>query len=201
MAALSLGAFGVGGYLAAQVGFLAGPAVSGPQEFAAEAGVPEQADNVASLSAILDALHARIGAEYVYEVTGPSTGITKLLTALESEANRVTQEQARAQVSLESANESAETARSEAITRKRWKVTALRALMSLACFVVLALLACAAAWWAAIRITILPVMLGALFLLIAFMVADIATWVAGVIFVILAVVLLLRDRTARSQGA
>jgi hypothetical protein len=45
------------------------------------------------------------------------------------------------------------------------------------------------------------VMLGALILLIAFMVADIATWVAGVVFVILIVVLLLRDRTARSQGA
>jgi hypothetical protein len=201
VAALSLGAFGIGGYVAAQVGFLAGPAVGEPQAFAVAAGVPNQANNVASLSAILGALHARIGTEYASGVTGQGTGTTKLLATLESDANRVALQQARAQVSLASANDRAQTARSEALTHRRWKVTALRALMSLACFAVLALFACAAAWWAAIRITFLPVMLGALILLIAFMVADIATWVAGVVFVILIVVLLLRDRTARSQGA
>jgi hypothetical protein len=191
---LSLGAFGIGAYVAAQVSFLAGPEVSQPSIFQVAAGVPAATNNVASLAAISDALHARIGTEYVSAVAAGSVERDKLLTKLESAADALAREQGQAQVSLASANDRANAARSQELTDRHWKETALRSVTSLACYAGLAAIACTAAWWAAIRITLLPVLGGSLLLLIAFLIADVATWAAGLVFIILTVILLIRER-------
>jgi len=201
VASLSLGAFGIGAYVAAQVSFLAGPAVSQPSIFQAAAGVPAATNNVASLAAISEALHARIGTEYVSAIEAGSVERDKLLTKLESAADALAREQGQARVSLTSANDRANAARSQELTRRHWKETALRAATSLACYAVLAAIACTAAWWAAIRITLLPVLSGGLLLLIAFLIADVATWAAGLVFIILAITLLIRERRGETGRA
>lgn len=194
VASLSLGAFGIGAYIAAQVSFLAGPAVSQPPIFQVAAGVPAATNDAASLAAISDALHARIGTEYVSAIAAGSIERDKLLTKLESAADALAREQGQAQVSLASANDRANAARSQELTHRHWMETALRVVTSLACYAVLAAIACTAAWWAAIRITLLPVLSGSLLLLIAFLIADVATWVAGLFFTLLAVIILIRER-------
>ena len=110
-------------------------------------------------------------------------------------------EQAQAQVSLASANDRANAARSRELTRRRWKETALRAVTSLACYAMLAAIACTVAWWAAIRVTLIPVLGCSLLLLIAFLIADVATWVAGLVFIVLAVTLLIRERGGETGRA
>lgn len=201
VATLSLGAFGIGAYAATQASFLVGPAVSQPPIFQAAAGVPAAANSVASLAAISEALHARIGSEYASAVASGRVGQDKLLKKLESAASMLASQQARAQISLASANDRANASRSRELTRRRWKETALRAVTSLACYALLVAIAGLIAWWAAVRINLLPVLSGGLFLLIAFLIADVATWVAGLVFVILTVTLLIKDRGGKTRRA
>jgi uncharacterized membrane protein YgdD (TMEM256/DUF423 family) len=83
----------------------------------------------------------------------------------------------------------------------RWKDIALRVIASLACFVLLAVVALAIAWWAAIPIALGPVLLSGGLLLIAFLLADLSTWVTGLVFLLLMVTFIVRDRAAGARHA
>jgi hypothetical protein len=65
MAVLSLGAFGIGGFVSRLAGSLAGPPVSAPSLFQADTGVPVAANGLETVNVILGALRHRIAAEYV----------------------------------------------------------------------------------------------------------------------------------------
>jgi hypothetical protein len=71
MAVLSLGAFGIGGFVSGLAGSLAGPPVSALSVLHADAGVPVATNNLDAVTAILGALRGRIAAEYV---SSASTG-------------------------------------------------------------------------------------------------------------------------------
>jgi hypothetical protein len=116
-------------------------------------------------------------------------------------ASTLVHRQAQAQVSLASASDRAAADRAQELTRQRWKDTALRVITSLLCFVLIAAATLVIAWWAAIPIALGPVVLCGGNLLVAFLVADLSTWVAGLVFLLLMVTLIVRDRGAGRRHA
>jgi hypothetical protein len=202
MAALSLGAFGIGGFVAGLAGSLAGPPVSAISVFQADAGVPAATNNLETVNNILSTLRERIVSGYVSSVSaGTGTNAnSNVLAKLRAAEEKVIAQESQAQIALSEATDRAATARSRQLSARHWRETGIRVASSAACYLLLAGLVFLVAVRSRIPAAWGSVLGCALMLLLAFLAAEVATWVAGLFLLLLTVTFFIRDRGKQDAG-
>jgi hypothetical protein len=196
IAVLSLGAFGIGGFTAGHAGSLAGPPVSSIAVFQADAGVPVATNNLGTVNSILGKLQDQIASGYVSSV-GAGTGTTvnsKTVAKLQAADQKMVAKQSLDQIALAKATDRAATAQSSQLSARHRKEIIIRVISSAVCLLVLAVLIFLVSALSRIRAAWLPLLGCALMLLLAFLIADVTTWVAGLFLLFLVVVVIIRDR-------
>jgi hypothetical protein len=202
VAALSLGAFGVGGFVSGLAGSLAGPPVSAISVFQADEGVPAATNNLDMVDGILGALRDQIAAEYVSSVGagGKTGGNDKKQDELRAAASAMVGQESQDQVALADATDRADAAQSRQLSERHWAEIAIRVASSVVCYALLAGLIFLVAARSGMPAARGPVLGYSLVLLLAFLVADVATWVAGLFLLLLVVTFVIRDRGRQAAG-
>ena len=166
--------------------------------FQAEVGVPGATNTLDTDTAELGALRDRIAEEYVSMSAATGTAVRSdapVIARLRSAAVTLVAQESRDQVALADATDQAGTVRSHQLSLRHWKETAVRGGASLVSYLLLAAITAAAAVWAKTATRWRLVLGCAAGLLAAFLIADIATWVAGLALLFVVVTLLIRERT------
>jgi hypothetical protein len=164
--------------------------------FQADAGVPVATNNLGTVNSILGQLQDQIASGYVSSV-GARTGTavnSKTLAKLQAADQKMVAKQSQDQIALAEATDRAATAQSSQLSARHCKEIIVRVVSSAACFLVLTALIFLFSALSRIRTAWLPLLGCALMLLLAFLIADVTTWVAGLFLLLLVVIVVIRNR-------